>query len=63
VREAASALAKRQVLAPALAAEIEALRSFRNNVVHKPDTVNPSALRTGLDKLRTVLRAIPEATA
>jgi hypothetical protein len=63
VREAGSALARRQVLPAELAVEIEALRTFRNNLVHKPGSVEPQTLRAWLDRLRKALRSIPKDSA
>jgi len=63
IREAAAQLAKRNVISPRQAQEIEAIRTFRNNVVHKPGAVEPDQLRTWLDRLRQTLQAIPREAA
>ena len=48
VREAISVLEKKGELSSELARQLEGLRSFRNAVVHRPDTVQAGALREWL---------------
>jgi len=60
VREAASQLARREVIPANLAKEIDAIRIFRNSVVHKPESVESGKLSYWLDRLREVLRSIPK---
>lgn len=48
VREAISVLEKNGTLPSETARELESLRSFRNAIVHRPDTVRPAALREWL---------------
>lgn len=62
VREAVSALEKKRLISREQAMEIETLRTFRNNLVHKPDTVESRMLRHWLDKLQHVLQTIPQTT-
>jgi hypothetical protein len=57
VREAIRALAKKDVLSPGVAQEIDALRSFRNSVVHRPKVVEGPELRTWLDRLRGIAKS------
>jgi FRG domain len=48
LREAISVLSKHGKLASDTARQIDGLRSFRNEVVHRPSTIQPSALREWL---------------
>jgi len=52
LREAIHVLAKEGTLSPETARQLESLRSLRNAVVHKPDTVTASALREMLPLVR-----------
>jgi hypothetical protein len=58
VREAIAALARQRMLSESVANEIQAIRNLRNNLVHKPGSVEPRTLRFWLDKLREVLSQI-----
>jgi len=60
LREAAMQLARLEVLSSKQAQEIEAIRTFRNNLVHKPGAVEPEALRGWIERLRQTLKAIPQ---
>jgi hypothetical protein len=59
VREAISILTKSEILSPDLAHELNALRSFRNAVVHRPDTVKTSDLGKWLGRVRDLARRMP----
>ena len=59
VREAASQLARRNLISSELAQEIDALRTFRNAVVHKPGTIDSGALSSWLARLRRVVQTLP----
>jgi hypothetical protein len=59
VREAIIELARRESIPAGIANEIQAIRNFRNNVVHKPESVQPTTLRVWLEKLQEVLQQIP----
>lgn len=63
IREATAQLVKREVLRPKVAQEIEAIRSFRNNLVHRPGTVEPSNVAHWVQRLRQVLETIPRRMA
>jgi hypothetical protein len=62
IREAITELGKREMISGKLANEIQAIRQIRNNVVHRPGTVEPSTLQASLEKLRQVLREIDADT-
>ena len=57
VREAVEQLARRGRMPHVLAEQIQAIRHLRNNVVHQPQAVEPSAVRDGLERIRNVWRA------
>lgn len=61
VREAISALAKRKLLSSIAAQQLESLRSFRNLVVHRPETVEATELRTWLERIRELAQSIPKS--
>jgi Protein of unknown function DUF86 len=52
VREAITSLAKRGVLNAEQAATLDALRKFRNALVHQPKTVSPSAVEEWIGTVR-----------
>jgi hypothetical protein len=52
LREAINVLAKDGILSPETARQLESLRSLRNSVVHKPETVTAGALREILPLVR-----------
>jgi hypothetical protein len=58
VREAIQQLSKKGVIPYSLAAQIEAIRHVRNNLIHKPGSVEPSAAREGLEQVREILRTL-----
>jgi hypothetical protein len=58
LREAISQLAKTHFVSPSISAKLEALRTFRNAAVHKPESIAPSALRTALEQLREVKHVV-----
>jgi uncharacterized protein YutE (UPF0331/DUF86 family) len=60
LREAATQLARLEVLSSKQAQEVEAIRTFRNNLVHKPGAVEPDALHGWIERLRQTLKAIPQ---
>jgi len=59
VREAISSLVKRNLLTPTLARRLDALRSFRNAAVHRPETVESSDLGKWLREMRQLARQLP----
>jgi uncharacterized protein YutE (UPF0331/DUF86 family) len=63
IREAAAQLARRAILSRKQTQEVEAIRTFRNDLVHRPATVEPGDLRAWLERLRDVLRTIPTHAA
>lgn len=54
LREAISVLAKQGLLSDSEARELQAIRSFRNEAVHRPQTVPDSALANWLQRLRKI---------
>jgi len=60
VREAISVLERRGVLSKNDAQQLEALRSIRNSVVHRPGTVEPPVLRGWLERIQELARSIPK---
>jgi hypothetical protein len=56
VREAIAALSKKGMLKSEQAMELDALRRFRNSVVHKPTTVEAGALGEWLERTRQLGR-------
>lgn len=58
VREAIAALAKRGQLESEQAAQLDALRRFRNSLVHQPTTVHPGALEEWLATSRELWRQL-----
>lgn len=58
VREAIAHLANQGTIPYRLADEIQSIRHLRNNLVHKPGSVDPKTARAGLEKVREFLRAI-----
>jgi uncharacterized protein YutE (UPF0331/DUF86 family) len=52
VREAITSLAKRGALDAEQAATLDALRKFRNALVHQPKTVSPSAVEEWMGTVR-----------
>ena len=58
-REAISVLTKSGIFSPELAHELNALRSFRNSAVHRPETVKPSDLGKWLGRIRELARVMP----
>jgi hypothetical protein len=58
VREAIAALSRRGTLTSEQAVELDALRRFRNSVVHKPMTVEAGALAQWLDRTRQLGRVL-----
>ena len=58
VREAISALAKKEVLSSEVAQQLESLRSIRNSVVHRPETVEAPTLRAWLERIRPLVRSL-----
>jgi len=63
VREATAQLTKHGVLPAKVAQEIEAIRTFRNNLVHKPGTVAQSNLGQWVERLGQILETIPKDAA
>jgi len=63
IREAIRALENRKVLSYEDARKVEALRSFRNFVVHRTGDVEVKNLRAWLDRLREVAKSLPGNTA
>lgn len=59
VREAISALQKNGVLSKNVAEQIQGIRAFRNNVVHKPSSIQSSTLETWLEKIQQILPQVP----
>jgi hypothetical protein len=57
-REAIWSLAKDKILPPVLAQQLDALRSFRNTVVHQPDRVQSKDLEHSLFQIRTILQEV-----
>lgn len=60
VREAIASLRQRGRLAEEQAYQLDALRRFRNAVVHKPATVDPEELAEWLNRVRGFLRSLPK---
>lgn len=58
VREAITALAERHIISNSLAKEVQGIRNFRNNVVHKPSNVRSHTLAIWRERLRGVLQQI-----
>src|SRR5262249_19711665 len=58
VREAIRALSKRGDLTEEQALELDALRRFRNSVVHQPTSVPAGALSEWLERTRHLARAL-----
>ncbi|HKD15566.1 MAG TPA: hypothetical protein VKE71_13610, partial [Candidatus Angelobacter sp.] len=56
-REAISALSKARVLSPQDAKQLETLRVFRNDVVHRPDKVDEDKLKLSLSRIRELLQS------
>lgn len=57
-REAIAVLARRKVIDPDLAAQLDSLRKFRNQLVHQPSTVQPGALDEWLGLIRQLRRDV-----
>jgi len=49
IREAITSLAKREELQSTQAADLDALRRFRNEAVHRPGAVHPGTLKQALE--------------
>lgn len=60
VREAISALTRRGALSADLASTLDAVRRFRNSLVHQPATVQPGALEEWLRTMRRVWSELPK---
>jgi FRG domain len=58
IREAIAALERRRMLDSEQADQLEALRKFRNALVHQPQGVMPGALREWLDTARDLRRRL-----
>lgn len=58
VREATRVLAQGNIISSNLANEIQSIRNMRNNMVHRPSTIQPSTIPLWIDRLREVLREI-----
>lgn len=62
LRESISGLAKTHFMPSSTSVQLEALRTFRNAVVHKPETIAPSALSKALAQLREVKSLVIKRT-
>jgi hypothetical protein len=60
VPEAIDALAQRRVISPTVASELQALRNFRNQLVHKQDGVQGTTLVEWLNRIRSLMRRLPK---
>jgi hypothetical protein len=59
-REAIKVLAQQELLRPGLAESLDAIRSFRNSVVHRPESIQATDLGIWLDRVRDVIKFLPK---
>ncbi|MBA1140459.1 FRG domain-containing protein [Mesorhizobium neociceri] len=58
VREAIARMLERELITPEFANELQALRMFRNNLVHQPTKVRSLSVGAWLDRVRDALKQI-----
>lgn len=58
-REAIKVLAQKKLLKPGVAEGLDAMRSFRNSVVHRPESIQAADLGAWLERVRDITRALP----